>query len=268
MAISRDVYIDQASPIEADLLGVFHPGSALVIFDIGSCEGEDSIRYARLFPNATIYAVEPLEANLRRIHANLERYRCPGIRVVPCAFSDAGGSASFYVSSGRPPQVGPEVDWDFGNKSSSLLAPDQHLVVHPWVRFDEVVEVPTQTLTDFCAGEKVTDIDLIHLDVQGAELKVLSGGLTVLERTKLIWLEVERVQLYAGQPFAHDVERFMTTHGFRLARQQVGPVAGDQLWVNRRLISGPWRVRRVRGRLAAFARKGARKTPQAERSGE
>ena len=254
MTVSRQAYVDQPSPIEADLLALFDRESRLVIFDVGSCEGEDSIRYARLFPTATIYAVEPLIANIKLIHANLRRYHCPGIRVLEKAFSDARGRAQFFVSSGRPPDIPSTVDWDYGNKSSSLLPPDQHLIVHPWVRFDEVVEVETETLAEFCASESIGGIDLLHLDVQGAELKVLTGAGGMLDRTKLVWLEVERIPLYRGQPLADEVELFMTEHGFTKARQRVGPVSGDQLYVNTALVGGYSLTRRLRGRLRSLWR--------------
>lgn len=245
MTISRQAYIDQPSPIEDDLLAVFPRSSDLTIFDVGSCEGEDSIRYARLFPNATIYAVEPLDANILLMRANLDRYTCPGIHVVRRAFSDAQGLAEFFVSSGRPPDVPPNSDWDYGNKSSSLLPPDQHLSIHPWVHFDEVVQVETETLRDFCTTEGISEIDLLHLDVQGAELKVLTGAGDMLARTKLVWLEVERISLYHGQPLADEVERFMRAQGFTMARQRVNAVSGDQLYWNATLLGHYPVIRRL-----------------------
>jgi FkbM family methyltransferase len=257
VTLSRRAYIDQPSPIQADLLALFDRASRLVIFDVGSCEGEDSIRYARLFPSASIYAVEPLIANIRLIHANLRRYACPGVRVVEKAFSDAPGRARFYVSSGRPPGIPSTVDWDYGNKSSSLLPPDQHLIVHPWVRFDEVVEVETETLAQFCASENIHGIDLLHLDVQGAELKILTGAGAMLDRTKVVWLEVERIPLYRGQPLADEVELFMTEHGFTKARQRVDLVSGDQLYLNAALVGGYPLTRRLRGRLRSMWRSAA-----------
>jgi len=231
MALSRDAYIEQPSPIEPNLLALFDRTAALVIFDIGSCEGEDSIRYARLFPASRVFAVEPLPANVERIKTNIERYECSNVEVVPYAFSDRAGHSTFHVSSGTPPDAPPDADWEYGNKSSSLLAPDRHLEVHPWVRFDEEMEVDTETLDGFCAKHGIERIDLMHLDVQGAELMVLGGAFRMLPRTTAIWLEVERIPLYRDQPLVSDVERFMAGQGFRRTKQRVDRVSGDQLYV-------------------------------------
>jgi FkbM family methyltransferase len=204
-----------------------------VIFDIGSCEGEDAVRYTRAFPRASVYAVEALPENVARIRETLETRDVHDIVVVPYAFSDRVGIAEFHVSSGRPPHASPDEDWDYGNKSSSLLAPDLHLQVHPWVSFDRVQSVPVLTLAEYCATAGIGQVDFIHLDVQGAELQVLRGAGPMLETTRAVWLEVESVPLYAGQPLKADVERFMAERGFTLLVDAVRRISGDQLYVRR-----------------------------------
>lgn len=234
-ALSRDAYIASTRPIDGYLRRLFPKGDARVIFDIGSCEGEDAIRYANLFPAATVYAFEPVPANVRLLRQTIERWAKPSIKVHEVALSDQHGTAELHVSSGRPPQAPPS-DWDYGNKSSSLLPPDQHLEVHPWVRFDETITVQTDTIARVLEAEGLDRIDFVHLDVQGAELKVLAGAGPHLERIGAIWLEVEAIPLYADQPLKDDVERFMSAHGFRLMASTVTAVSGDQLYYNPRLV--------------------------------
>jgi FkbM family methyltransferase len=205
-----------------------------VIFDIGSCEGEDSIRYARLFPSARIWAVEPLPANVDLIRANLARYGVDRVEVVPLALSDSVGYATLHVSSGRPDDAPADIDWDFGNKSSSLLPPSGHLAAHPWVHFDKMIEVETDRLDALAQRYGLSGIDYIHMDVQGAELRVLDGAGALLDSVRVIWIEVEAMSLYKDQPLRADVERFMTRRGFEKRLDTVGAVSGDQLYVNTR----------------------------------
>lgn len=248
MTLTRDAFISSPIPIEHHLRRLFPRLDASIVFDIGSCEGEDAIRYSALFPAATVYAVEPLPDNLELLRANLRRYPWANVRVLAVALSDRAGRAPFYVSSGQPEGVTPGA-WDYGNKSSSLLPPDLHLQVHPWVHFDHEILVETQTLERVCHREGIQAIDLVHLDVQGAELKVLAGAGPYLERIGAIWMEVEAVPLYQGQPLEDDVERFMAGYGFRQMLDTVDSIAGDQLYFNPRILRprpDPWNFAAVR----------------------
>jgi FkbM family methyltransferase len=233
MNSSLDGYVKSPLPIERELRSLFRRDATLTIFDIGACEGEDSVRYARLFPRSTVYAVEPLPVNVRRIQSTVERYRARNVRVLPFALSDIRGKASLFVSAGHPPDIPVSDEWDYGNKSSSLLEPGRHLEVHPWVRFDEVIEVETRTLADVCADYRVQRVDLIHMDVQGAELKVLDGLGPLLEGVTAIWLEVEAVPLYLDQPLKDDIEGYLRARGFEMMMDTVDDISGDQLWVGR-----------------------------------
>lgn len=255
MSLTLDAYVAAPSPVERELRRLFVLGDVRVVFDIGSCEGEDSIRYARLFPNATVYSAEPLPRNLPKLRDNLLRHNAPSVEVLPLAFSDASGTARFYVSSGQPEDRPNGDAWDYGNKSSSLFPPDRHLEVHPWVHFDQVIEVQTDTLASFCKLRQIETIDFIHMDVQGAELKVLEGAGVLINRVKAVWMEVERVPLYAGQPLKGDVERFMKDHGFRRLMDTVEAVSGDEFFVNRDLVGVPITIRISSSSPVAAARR-------------
>lgn len=229
-----DAYINSPLPIDNELSSLFRRNAKITIFDIGACEGEDSVRYARRFPRSTVYAVEPLPANVELIKSTVERYGTKNVRVVPFALSDVRGTARMFVSAGRPPAVPDSDDWDYGNKSSSLLQPDRHLELVPWVHFDDVVEVETRTLADVCVEYGLRQVDFIHMDVQGAELKVLDGFGPLMKRATAIWLEVEAVPLYRDQPLKGDVQQYLSKRGFKLSMDTVGDVSGDQLWVRKR----------------------------------
>jgi FkbM family methyltransferase len=241
-------------PHERVLLSLFARDDPLVIFDIGSCEGEDSIKYARLFPSARIWAIEPLPSNVALIRANLARYAVERVEVVPVALSDSAGKATFYVSSGHPDNMPPDADWDYGNKSSSLLPPDQHLTVHPWIHFDQSIEVETDRLDAVAARSGLAGIDYVHMDVQGAELRVLTGAGALLDSVRVIWMEVEARPLYKDQPLKPEVEQFMASHGFEKRLDTVGAISGDQLYVNTRFFPRRSVARRLMMRLGLRAR--------------
>lgn len=228
----RKNYILTESPLKKDLFKIFNPEEALTILDIGGCEGEESIRYSRIFPNATIFSFEPLPKNQEMVIENIEKYETKNVKLVPFAVSDEAGISQFYVSSGHPENQSSDLDWDFGNKSSSLLPPDSKNN-HDWLQFNEKIDVPTITLESFFMENKIKEVDFIHMDVQGAELKVLLGAKESIKNIKAVWLEVSDLEIYKNQPLRKDVERFMKSNGFYLAKSDMQGNFGDQFYLNK-----------------------------------
>jgi FkbM family methyltransferase len=233
MNYNVDEYIKYELPHQKKLLQLFDQNASLVIFDIGACECLDSIRYSLLFPNSEVYAFEPLPKNIESGKAYIEQYNRTNITLTQVALSNQEGTAKFFVSSGRPQHEKSSEDWDFGNKSSSLLQPDKTLEAHDWLKFHEKIEVKTNTLASFCKLNFIESIDFIHMDVQGAELMVLQGATEYLKKVKSIWLEVEKISLYKDQPLKKDIELFMKVNNFVKIMDTVDRVAGDQFYVNK-----------------------------------
>jgi FkbM family methyltransferase len=229
---NRNNYILTDSPLKRDLLKLFKKYDKLTILDIGGCEGEESIRYSRIFPFSSIYIFEPLPENQKLIAENLEKYKAENVTMMPVAVSDEDGMSTFNVSSGHPDHEPNELDWDFGNKSSSLLSPEKENNQN-WLSFDKQINVSTITLQSFLAENKIDEIDFIHMDVQGAELKVLMGAKDSIKKIKAIWLEVADIELYKDQPLRVDIENFMKANGFYLVKSEIEGQVGDQFYLNK-----------------------------------
>ena len=224
-------FINTELPIKKELQKIFEKGEPKVIFDIGACEGEDSIRYSFLFKTATIYSFEPLPDNYNKCLNNFAKFTNNRIRSFQLALSSSDGSAKFYVSSGNPDGV-IQSDWDYGNKSSSLYPPDTSYKQFEWLKFEKQIEVKTQTISSFCLDQSIQKIDFIHMDVQGAELDVLKGIGSILNTITAIWLEVENISMYEGQPLKNDIEEFMKRSKFvKIVDTALGD-SGDQLYIN------------------------------------
>lgn len=154
---------------------------------------------------------EPVPANYERLLETIRLDPEVPIEAHQLAFSDMEGSAELHLSTAEGDMA------KHGNKSSSLLGPGKLIEVHPWLKFEEWIVVPTRTLDAFCEMHRIPFIDLIHMDVQGAELKVLKGSMCMMEHIRAVWLEVERIALYEDQPLKDEVEAFMRRPGFVLA---------------------------------------------------
>lgn len=233
----RDKFINSPKlEIQEKLLSsIIAKNEDIIFFDIGACEGESSIRYSNLFPNATIYTFEPLPSNFELVKNNIANYKKERIHPLQLCLSDTIGETTFHVSSGNPDNSD-ESNWNYGNKSSSILAPAKTKEVHSWLKFEEAITVQTSTLKQFCTDKNIAIIDFIHMDVQGAELMVLKGAKDFINHINMIWLEVEAVELYKGQPLKHDIENFMKQNSFLKLEDTVYTTAGDQFWARKEYI--------------------------------
>ncbi|MES2592730.1 MAG: FkbM family methyltransferase [Bacteroidota bacterium] len=236
--LTRDNFINSPISIENELLAFFKKNDNLIIFDIGACEAEDSIRYSLLFPKSVVYAFEPRPDNIEKGENLIKKYKKTNITLEKIALSNKNGTAEFFLSEGEPKDLKNDENWNYGNKSSSLLAPSEQLKEHTeWLNFNNRIQVDTLRLEDYVQRKAIKQIDFIHMDVQGAELMVLDGAGSFLNRIKLIWLEVEAVELYMGQPLKNDVEEYMQNNNFINVLDTVGSTSGDQLYVNRLFFS-------------------------------
>lgn len=199
-----------------------------VVFDVGANDAGSGIAYARAFPRAVVHLFEahPAVAAVAR-----KRIAAAGLEhrafLHEWAVSDVRGTAAFHVSS----ELGAG-DWRVEvSDSSSLLEPTGHKEHFANVAFSNILHVPTRRLDEEIRSGELPQPDFLHLDVQGAELMVLSGLGECLAGVRVIWLEVGHVELYAGQPLAADVQQVLKAAGFALEWERKGEVQGDQLWV-------------------------------------
>jgi FkbM family methyltransferase len=231
--VDLDAYLARPSQALHEFSRLHPADAAVTIFDIGCCEGEDSIRFSRHFRHARVLAFEALPDNQRICRENFALYQATRTELVPVALCDRVGTTDFHVSSGAPKDG--VSGWNYGNKSSSVLPPKGGDPMLGWLEFRKKITVPCSTLDQVCADRGIARLELVHMDVQGAESLVLAGATRMLPRVGAIWLEVSAREYYAGQKLKAEVGRQLRAAGFLLLREFMRPDGeGDQVWLNRR----------------------------------
>lgn len=174
------------------------------IIEVGAADGRDSLHYAELFPEARIFAFEPIPSSFEQLAAKAKAH---GNRIVPCnsAMSDAVGSATFHLA-----------EWP---DASSLLSVNQ-----TGSTFDQYnatrtsIQVKTETLDHYCDTHGLQSIDVLKMDAQGAESNILKGAKSLLQKKaiKLIYTEVNFLEIYKGSGLYHAIAKHLEDHGFKL----------------------------------------------------
>lgn len=190
------------------------------VIDAGANRGSFTDAFLQLHrPNRLVLveAIPELAETLRTRYAGK-----PGMSVVSAALSDRNGEAQFEINQSEA--------------SSSLLPIDPRNT--EWfdrdLRVARAVQVPTITLPALMEDEGLQNVDLLKLDLQGAERFVLTGGETVLDRVRVIYTEVFFEQLYASAWLFWDMNEFLAGRGFKLCGLSniVHASSGDLLQAN------------------------------------
>ncbi len=100
------------------------------------------------------------------------------------------------------------VSWnpaDGSRTSGSIRKPTGHLIYYPNTEFTGVNMVPCWKLDTIFQKEWLTKIDLLWVDIQGAERDMIAGGRCALMHTRYLFIEVESGELYEGQALKEDL---------------------------------------------------------------
>jgi FkbM family methyltransferase len=132
-----------------------------------------------------------------------------------------------------------------GGMSSSILEPGRHLDVNPGVKFTGTVQLTSSTLDQVAAflranqqAAVVDALDLLYMDCQGAEFKILQGAPAMLRQVKYIYTEAMRGNLYKDQvPFLAYCS-FLDAVGFTLNDVHFDhpALAGNALFVRKDVL--------------------------------
>jgi FkbM family methyltransferase len=172
------------------------------VIDGGANRGSFTDAFLQLHRPERLVLVEAIPDLAEKLRA---RYAGkPGISVVSGALSDKNGEAQFEINRSEA--------------SSSLLPIDPRNT--EWfsrdLRVARTVQVPTMTLPALMEAQGLETVDLLKLDLQGAERFVLNGGEAVLDRVQVIDTEIFFEQLYAGAWLFWEMNEFLASRGFKL----------------------------------------------------
>jgi FkbM family methyltransferase len=176
---------------------------AQVIIEVGAADGRDAEQYAELFPKARIVAVEPVPESYAKLARRKDRVE--RLTAVHAALSSQAGKSEFHVGQ-------------WADASSLLPAKVTGSNYDTYTTARQTIEVDTITLDSLCHQHDVTDVDLLKMDVQGAEMLILSAAHGLLQRAAIrtIYTEVQFTPCYEGASQFHDIAHFLCEHGFRL----------------------------------------------------
>lgn len=154
-------------------------------FDVGGNVGFMSMLFAKHAHRGHVHAFEPIALNASLIATNARLNNFDNITINNVAVSDKEGTVQFSVS----------VDSAY----SSMIATGRKENL-------KQVEIPALTLDDYAIERAIKRVDILKVDVEGAEALVVAGAQKILsdkgKKPRLVLLELYDVNL---KPFGSSV---------------------------------------------------------------
>ena len=162
-------------------------GPGMVFLDGGANEGLYTIfASAKVGGEGRVIAVEPSPRELARLRRNVEMNNARTVEIVEAALAEQPGVLSLQVAE----------DEHSGQNTVGAFA-------YEGVKTTTTTEVEATTIDDIVRQHALAKIDVIKLDIEGAEIRALRGADTVLrEMRPLLLVEVSEASLrhQSGSP--------------------------------------------------------------------
>jgi FkbM family methyltransferase len=167
-----------------------------IVIEIGANDGESTEEILKYFPKSKVFAFEP---DKRAVEEFKKRFRGDNrVELAKILVTEEMDKhkIDFFPSDKNTFVKSNEINWHY---SGSYLRPHTHLVRHPTINFSGTNKVDRTTLDSWYSTKNLELINLIWMDTQGAEYKILTGATQILSNALYIFMEYSLFELYRGQ---------------------------------------------------------------------
>ncbi|MFA5049568.1 MAG: FkbM family methyltransferase [Candidatus Micrarchaeia archaeon] len=127
-----------------------------IVFDCGAYHGHFAIYAAKKATNGHIYCFEPDEINCRELEENIKLNDLKNITIIKKAISDKTGVIRFIAT---------------GKDDARVLKENEKICIS-----NQIHDVESITLLDFCKENLIEKIDFIKMDIEGSECDVINSS--------------------------------------------------------------------------------------------
>lgn len=203
--LDRGVLIQKKNPLNSEdklMLVLLKKHNIDLVLDVGANKGQFAIQLLKSAYTGRIISFEPLPGVYDELKQLSDKY--PKWQTENLAVGNELGSISINVSE---------------NTESSSVLPmlNSHFELAPESKYINAITVPITTLDQYCSENKIVGQNVfLKIDVQGYEDSVISGSLNLLNRVKVLQLEISFTPLYEKSLVYYEMMQKLEGIGFSL----------------------------------------------------
>lgn len=177
MTIAERILIDEcyspALTFNRNVRGRYHLNHVNTIIDVGANIGIASRYFHKIFPNAAIYSLEPDKDNFDLLCRN-----CQSINTIH-VFRQAVWNHNHGVWIGNRARV---------TGHSGKVNPAKYTVTDQKTAGEDMIR--STRFSDFLQAHSITQIDILKIDIQGAEIEMFQDSEEWLSSVRLLFIEL------------------------------------------------------------------------------
>lgn len=189
------------------------------IIDIGTNFGYPALEFSRrVGPNGKVFCFEPLPENFRKLKYHVQENNLKNINLFPIALGNSHSEIEMELGSPN-------------NAGQAKIISSKKSQENKKLKNIKVQQIP---LDSFIDEKNISKVDLLKIDVEGYEYKVLQGAKKLLQRDHpYLFIEVSDLLLKEQNSSAQELMTFLTNHSYNLfCLPQKKPITNVFTWEN------------------------------------
>lgn len=178
--------------------------AGMTVFDVGANVGELTLLFSHFVFGGQVHAFEASGTTFRKLETICRTANRRNITLNHLALAEEKGSIRLNIY---------DDDYSSFNTQAARPLKSYGLDIKPV----GVEEIAAETIDDYCEENKIETIDLLKIDVEGAELQVMKGARRMLEskRVKCLAFEFGQTTFDMGNS-AEEIESFLSEMNYRV----------------------------------------------------
>ena len=177
-----------------------------IILDVGGNRGQSIKFFSKLFRGKSIISCEPVP----KLFKLLQNFENEKVSILNIAVDQESGEGIFFQSvlEETSSLILPKVDSKWGKKKSQILGVSSSEMYFP-------ITVQKKTIDNIMIELDVSEIFLLKIDVEGAELNVLKGAERTFKEKRVHYVQLENHLDDLREDSSEEIEKFLNSFGLK-----------------------------------------------------
>ena len=184
----------------------------ITIFDVGANRGQSINRFLKIFPDAEIHCFEPIKNNFLFLKEN---YKNRNITLNNFALGEKNEVKRFYINAKSSTSSFNKLTKNTG--WLKLRSKENNKKMNSFTV--ETKKIIVNSLDYYCKKNNIKKIDILKIDTQGFEDKILLGSKKSLNNSIISIVELEMIfdNVYKKYSTFTDIEKNLLKNNYRFA---------------------------------------------------